>query len=360
MTQYLHLQPHDPLLFGSGKPFSMGEETSLEGEKLPPGSTVWGALYSHLLLRGLVSTTEADRKKLRIQAVYLYHAPSQSLYVPTPVDVYQDQKGRVHPAAYLEAEAIASSAKQLGYPYFLCPDTQEKVESAAGTWMSLLDLRLHYPSVDQQVFNRIALKAPDAFAGVYAKTGIARSNASRTSEEGLLYRINMTEYAPDWGFVIAYELAEGLVFPKQGIVKLGGDAKTASFYCLEEIPSDLHQWQTWQQNQKTNLVKLYFQSPGILHEAMKEAIEAADFTSQAVALPRPKPLGGFDMKQAKPKPMERTWPAGTIFVLSYAEEKPLTELQSILSPIIHSHAGNQNGKGHFLLIPITETRMHHE
>lgn len=339
---YLLIKPNDTLFFRNGLPFGKGEETVAETNILPYPSTIWGAMFSTLLIQQKVENANTEnQEKLKLKTLYLYDYKNQKILVPAPLDIFNDTNKRLHTQKFVESSDFCHS---LGNKFsnLIMPFTEEKVESAKGFFIQITDLLRHYPFENNYPY--ITLYDTSDFLNVYDKIGIARSNETHTAEEGNLYRVEMLEYGDDWGFIVEFECE--VDFPQNGILKLGGEAKTAAFEQVKK-PYDLEIFEKEETINQTDLCKVYFKTPTFIpNDFLQKVTCEAAFIGNAIS------IGGFDVKEKRPKPMLKAIPAGSYFVLSSTFEKSIEswkkDIHEILNPL------NKNGFGSFQIIPIHE------
>jgi CRISPR-associated protein Cmr3 len=340
---YLLIKPNDTLFFRNGVPFSKGEETVAETNIIPYPSTVWGAMFSVLLIQNLVSDiSKKSRDMLKIKAIYLYDDENKNVFVPAPLDIFNDDKKVAYSQEYIEASSFCHSLGET-YSTLVMPLTNNKVENANGFFVQVTDLVRHYPYKNNYPY--ITLYDASDLLTVYDKIGIARSNDTRTAEEGSLYRVEMLVYKDNLGIVVEYE--SDVDFPTNGILKLGGEAKTAAFKKID-IPIDLQNVKEHYSGTKmTDCCKVYFQTPTFIPNDFSDKLNV-----EAAFIGKTLSIGGFDVDKKEPKPMQKAIPAGSYYIVSSEEEQTIdiwkSTIQNILEPL------NEKGFGSFQIIPIEE------
>lgn len=341
-TNYLLIKPNDTLFFRNGMPFGKGEETVAETILIPYPSTVWGAMFSTLLIQKKIQGTNiADQKKLKLKNIYLYDIKYKNILVPAPLDIFNDTLGKAYAQKFIESTVYSNNTNST-YSHLIMPSTSENVESANGFYLQITDLVRHYPFENH--YSYITLYDASSFLGVYSKIGIARSNETFTAEEGSLYNVQMLEYKDNWGFIVEFECE--IDFPNSGILKLGGEGKTAAYELIEK-PYDLHSFEKEQENCVTDLCKIYFQTPTFIPPDFLNKVNAeAAFIGKSLS------IGGFDVKKGQPKVMLKAVPPGSFFVLS--SDNPISienwreSVETVLRP------SNDKGFGAFQIIPVHE------
>jgi CRISPR-associated protein Cmr3 len=153
----------------------------------------------------------------------------------------------------------------------------------------------------------------------------------------------MNEYKQDWNIIVEFDAPS---FPQSGILKLGGEGKTANYEVIEkpfEKPK-LSDEKIW--------FKLYFQTPAFFESGngiseLSNLIHAKLFS---VSIGKPLSIGGFDLKEQRPKPMRKFVPAGSIYVFEGNSQKAYSEIQTLLN--IKGY--QSQGFSQFHLTPIKE------
>ena len=138
------------------------------------------------------------------------------------------------------------------------------------------------------------------------KVGIGRDNRTRTSDEGMLYRVGMKrlhQYSLAYGF-------EGIdLLP--AMMKFGGEGKAVSVSPVtKENEPDVRQ----PEQLSGNYFKLYLATPAIFNEGWRpspDTIPGAKLVAAVIG--KPLYIGGFDIKTRFPKPLRRAVPAGSVY-----------------------------------------------
>jgi len=146
-----------------------------------------------------------------------------------------------------------------------------------------------------------------------------------TVNEDSLHRVGTQRFKEDnenekVSIVIDFE---ELPIPKQGLLKLGGEGKTASYETIVEkdytrieppafTPTDKH-------------FKICLATPALFKQGwLPSWIDVGEFNNLKLKLltaivGKPVLVGGFDMKENKPKPMYKAVPAGSVYYFELLE-----------------------------------------
>lgn len=340
---YLQITPLDTLFFRDGKPFSK-EESWADSSVLPYPSVVWGSLFSMLWSRGLVKKEEIE--KLNLGKIFLYHSQNHRLSLPTPLDLFET-KGYKRETTYarFEENKIVSN---YSLSYLAFPDTDESTTTLRDKFIDINSILNSY-----QEKNALSLTPIGEFCKRDNKIGIARNNTTHATDEEALYRVEMTQLEEDWSFLVEIEF-EGTDFPLQGLLKLGGEGKTASFkrieqpYVLKVFEYDI------QQVPVNEYFKLFFCSPVFFNDGWgKEFFEDNGFEVMMAFMGKSISIGGFDVKERSPKAMRKAIPAGSIFYLKgkvWSFSPNYQSLRKKLEELLS--ATNEKGFGAFEILPL--------
>jgi CRISPR-associated protein Cmr3 len=369
IKKYLKIRPFDTLFFRTGTPFGGGEVSWTESSLLPNPSVLWGAIYSMMMANGLVCKSklgkdidekikEAELNKLKLGRVFLYNEYNgvDSLMLPVPLDTYQEKEKEENKGVFQLAEKqdeLLLSNYQGNKSYLLETQTKESIEGIKDAFMDTSS----FTSNTYLYQNRgsLAISKTSDFLEKSHKVGIKRNNHSHTAEEGMLYRINSTQFKEDIYFVVEIEIAEGLEkdFPTNGMLKLGGEGRGAAFEMYQKVKKiDRISIKAKKAFTKTdnNYFRMYLQSATFFDSGTGiEKLKEAGFDILGACLGKAQFIGGFDILKKRPKSMKKAVPAGSVYFLKYKEKKTIQELKSILKNILNT---DNKGFGLFELLPL--------
>ncbi|WP_018084471.1 type III-B CRISPR module-associated Cmr3 family protein [Desulfurispora thermophila] len=313
----------DTVFFKDGRPFTMGEDDWASSIFPPPPGVIYGALRSAYLARNLSSLnlagTDNDPTRhlqLRAMALRMGAAARRQVFFPAPLDCARrknasgKEKNRLYPLRIVRLAAVSSCPLD----YILAASFP--VESAEGYYCSVdtladyLGERLDFywgRNLDRHVYQE-------------SKTGIGRNPLTRTARDAQLYRAGTLRLC-DLDIVVNLG---GLELPEQGLLRLGGEGRAAAYY-----PATWPELPAVQFAPGEKLFKLYLATPALFEGGwLPRWLDRCDFTGTyaglrlklvTAAIGRPLSLGGFDMKQRKPKPMGRAVPAGSVYYFALLE-----------------------------------------
>ncbi|MFZ2969463.1 MAG: type III-B CRISPR module-associated protein Cmr3 [Sulfuricurvum sp.] len=305
---YMKIKPTDTLFFRGGKPFNAGLDSWSDSSFLPHPSVIWGAMFSVLFKEGKV--TVADKETLEIKNIYLYNEKQTTILIPAPLDIFVDKEDRNYIAKYEKVEFLSN------YPFEVVSkiDTEEEVKPLENHFIDINSLYEHYVRGFSK--NLILYNFEDVFTADY-KIGIAIDKSKRTAKEGMLYRIDLTQFHDEWSFLVEYEST--IEFKSNGILKLGGEGKNATYQNIDE-PIGLKSAKVTKKRMDERLKdKRYFKVLFKTPTYFKCGWEPAQAGLVCANVGKYLSIGGWDMETKNHKPMKRYVPAGSVYVFKKEE-----------------------------------------
>ncbi|KLU60942.1 CRISPR-associated protein [Peptococcaceae bacterium CEB3] len=318
----LRLEALDPLFFRDGKPFAMGEDFWAEGVFPPFPSVFYGALRTAFfaenpaLLPAAGSDTDPTRS-LRIRSILLMNG--ETIYFPCPLDLVKDKEETEDKRAYPLQLSPAAECSSYKLPFALAVPEGLEAETLSG---ALLE-RMTFGDYLSGSWEAQPYRLVSEFVTEEPKVGIAIDRLRRHAEEHKLYRIGMKRLAPDrtkgaaaeeTSFLLDYE---GLQLPEKGFIRLGGEGKVASYERVDRV------WIPQPPLLKEKRFKLYVLTPAVLTNGwLPEWLDERGLTGNyqglslrllSAAIDKYVPVGGFNIKENRPKPMRRAVPAGSVY-----------------------------------------------
>lgn len=319
----IEIEALDTLFFRDGKPFEKGDDVWATGMFPPLPSVIYGALRSAYLGQNDIDLDEVEEatEGLRIKNIwYKVQAENEQgathyNYLPMPLDLIQKkdlskpERNKVddyslYPSFQLSQKArnFSSSATAIRGSEVLT--IAEDVQGEKNTFITDTDFKNY---LNGQPIHEVFQFNPKS----EAKIGIARSNATRTTSEGNLYRVGMIRTNQ----VTVWVEFEGFKLQKEGLLQLGGERKLARYKSprFSNTPSSHLSLNTVNQNH----FKLYLTTPAIFENGYfpTKIFEKANVEVELITCAVGKPLnvGGFDMVKKEPKVMYKAVPAGSIY-----------------------------------------------
>ena len=348
----LFLQPNDTFFFRDGRPFTKGEQS--EGYSIfpPLPQTILGALRTaYIAEHGNLSAFYAKKMEniigtpdslgsMKLKGVFLADRES-GIYFPIPLDLVVKNNEEKDVLYALEcypetANFISSAPLQYHLRWDESKDDEpEEVESETSGKLKHTYMKEYL--LDKRKFFRFIPR--EHFISDEPKIGIGRDRTTLTSEEGMLYRINMSRFQSrflnmsDLGFVVDYQCDEEL--PSKGILKLGGEGKSFVYESSDHNPNPLS---TDVENLKAVIkdsgnFKLYFATPTIFEQGwlprwIDKTTKCGHYLPSGIdwgpthpisiqlvtaAVGKSIPIGGWNIKKGMPKPTYRAVPAGSVY-----------------------------------------------
>lgn len=368
MTYLLKLQAVDTLFFRDGKPFSMGDDTFATGIFPPPPSVFHGALGSAFLADNLhlLSNASTETASIEITGIfYLKEKNDDRLYnknkaseceltplLPIPLDLvrYKERdKNRLSFAAEKLSNDVISNTQVSSIADY--SDEEEQLEQPEG-YLSIQELN-NYLQLDKSTYS-----VTDNLIHTERKIGNALNNERQSTEEGYLYRVNMSRLEKEnqrFSFLLQTNF-----LPTSKWLRLGAEGKTV--VCTDETAKTLPLKQEGEEENKkplfpidikTPLVeetdgvyfKIYFATPCVFGQNTTIKTEGwlPDFDSYDTVtriavwkgiemqlitafVGKPISVGGFDLATKKPKTMYRAIPAGSVYYFKLIDSENKSKL----------------------------------
>lgn len=341
----LFLEPLDVWLFRDARPFTAGSDSIARSRFPPTPYTVYGMLRSLLLfraaargaVRNLAFGQEAeaiaravggpgDFERLRLRGPLPGRRVDGRVrrYFPVPRDVVQwaDREGRPGGERGLLAPAVAvplgGSVSTRLQPLW---STKRGARVEGHGWIAEDDFWAYLAGVAPPVHpaERLYVTEP--------RPGLGRDRQKGTAAEHLLYVADYVRPLEGAGLVV--DVLEGLDEAPPGLIAFGGEARgtRCSAYRLEadpQVPS------LRQAVAERGRIRLVLATPALFArgwlpswvdpQRLETDADQPALRLVAAAVPRPEPIGGFDLVRRAPRPLLRAVPAGSVYF--FAEREP--------------------------------------
>lgn len=330
----IEIEALDTLFFRDGKPFEKGDDAWATGMFPPLPSVIYGALRSAYLGQNDIDLDEVEEvtKGLKVKNIWYKVVALNDkkrktglYYLPLPLDLVRDkdltkkqkkkaEKYKIHEAFKLinsEAVMITSKVNTVSISSHLTSIHDVKnFEKGLITHTQYEDYlkgknNLHVREVSDYYDNE-------------SKIGIARSNATKTTSEGNLYRVGMLRIDK----IKIYIEFEGLNLKPQGLLKLGGETKLATYKELTDNSDNIHLDLKDLQLGQLREFKICLTTPAIFKNGITpdQIFKTAKIEVELITCSVGKSLsiGGFNMQKTKeaqrgPKVMYKAVPAGSVY-----------------------------------------------
>ena len=340
----LFLQPNDTFFFRDGRPFTKGDQS--EGYSIfpPPPSTILGALRTaYIAEHGDLPSFDAGKMAetigtpnslgfMRLKGVFLADRKS-GIYYPIPLDLVVKKKEKdniLYPLEVCPNNANLKSNASLSLKYLLRWNGKEDVEAETSGKLKPLYMQQYLLGKDRP----IRFNPNEDFICDEPKIGIQRSRETLASEDNMLYRINMSRFQSRYsdmatlGFIADYECNTLLpdnkgLLPDKGLFKLGGEGKSFLYELSKHNPDPFPTKDDVDKLRKaikdSGVFKLYFATPAIFKDGYLPKTNLKSIELVTAAVGKSVPIGGWNMKENKPKPTRRAVPAGSAYYYKMLE-----------------------------------------
>jgi CRISPR-associated protein Cmr3 len=384
----IFIEPTEPLLFRTGRPFNAGESNFAETIFPPTPETLQGALRAMIAAQWSKSSQGRSRRtndlfsepgvveligrrlgdrnvygRFRLTGLTLGRRDERTHKVsrlfPAPAHLIQatlkDGSGKTAEIVRLAPRSLSQDASnhppgtQLLFPERGEKKSAGKSEPLTG-WLTSLGLRRAlskegFPgTLEKEEKEKYLIPAHKIYERE-SRLGIGMNNATKTTEEGYLYQVQMVRMQPHYGFVVDIKFGEErygdselphleqlrtppeLAFLREGWLTLGGEQRVARFNVLqaEEIAEEGI-------NQTASGNLLYFATPAYFKNGWlpqdPNILPAKPLTA---ALERYQPIGGWLLTPGTAggasKLTRRCIPAGSVYYFdkSVSVTHPITE-----------------------------------
>jgi len=325
----IQIEPFDTLFFRDGKPFSMGDEVWASGIFPPPPSVLYGALRTTYFAnhpQTLSKAQQADDPTRDLKITFIGIAIGSQIYMPLGLDLVKEKENpsNQHFLSLASPSVLSSSPfyqETEASTMVLRPGTSEPVEThEKGSLIRARDMGKYLNPAKASGKKLLEEKGLENYLSKDAKTGIGRSRTTGSAEEGQLYRVEMVRLATatqsDISLVVEFE---GLDLPEEGLMKLGGEAKSCTYRRTDRFSTQLAA-----PSSLSRAFRIYFATPAIFKDGWKPASISPSAPLEVMfngvpvrllgaAIDKPLFQGGFDIKNRAFKPIKRMVGAGSVF-----------------------------------------------
>ena len=340
MSRHFFILPHDVLYLRGNKMF--GAAGSYGECMIPPWpSLAAGALRSALLVQdgidlGRFAAGEASHPTVgkrdqpgtfALRDFQLARKVNQQIETlhPLPADLHvskvssNDQEVKDFVVRKLTPTSIApgvETSAKLSKLAVLATDTQAKPVN--GLWLTQAGFADYLAG---QVPSQDTLVKPSQLWEIDQRVGVALSASTGSAEKGALFTSEAVALHRDVGFLA---VADGTAaMPEQGLLRLGGDGRSASYQVIEHQPTS-PSTATLIENRRCRLILttpgIFAQGwlpPGVSCEGNSYHFDLQGVSGDLVcaALARASVVSGWDLARKQPKAAERVAPAGSVYWL---------------------------------------------
>lgn len=352
----IRLRALDTLFFRDGKPFSMGDDSFAEGVFPPSPSVIYGALRSAYISQNLdkKSLEELIEESEALEIIDLHYDLDNEDVFPMPLDYVKPKDEEKVAIPLNELYNVVSNSNQN-----ILFGSDRYVEPVRDGLFSLTSMEsyLNDDREEHEIYSWNNILEDEE------KFGNKRDNSTRgtSGDDGGLYRVSMKRphkydkegYFRELGFIVTYRFIDNdneKIIP--GVIKLGAEGKTV---LIEEIEAPISFSTTGEDNNK---FKILIQTPTFVTsinklEKLEEYLKnnGISVKMDASIVGKPVNIGGWDIKEKRPKSMLKAIPAGSIFHYTILTEgKLFSDVDEILTSFKYiSEFRNKQGFGLFKL-----------
>lgn len=325
----IRIEPLDTLFFRDAKPFNMGEETWADGIFPPAPSVYYGALRSIHFSNRMedfkkqeINTEKDATTRIRIRHISLEVGKVQ--YMPLPMDCASKKRNKGDKLeVYLMKPEKKEGISSCQTPQILT--YADKIEYPSSTLMSFREFNKYLNAVSEDKKHRkFAALSLQRYLLSEPKVGIKRSNHTHSSDEGMLYRVDMRRLRKialviDFEVVAEENNKKPVIIHPEGFMKLGGEGKICQYSMAEGGLSIATPGLSGKE------FKIYLSTPACFKNGWlpswidpgtlkgKVPDTGCEVELITAAIGKPVKIGGFDMKYKCPKPMRNLVPAGSVY-----------------------------------------------
>lgn len=320
--------------FGTGRPFTMEEESWSKGIFPPYPATLYGYLKSVYLEGNMSALTDVRNggendptKDFNIHKFALTKTENNITEILYPIPycfvLYkkdEDKDKELLQLVLTKNDCLNNNPNS----HVLVVPKDGKVETLGSDY---------YFTKEQmtQFLNGEAVTGMPIKITVYLtkeqRIGIAKNLATNTTQEGKLYRIefnhlSVDKFTKDKSAQIDFVIEANAAIPDKHLRSLGGEGKKA---ILQKQKDDTIKFLDKSEYEaiKTNHF-LYFATPVILND-LEDLTKYC--TIKTIAIRGYEQIGGWDMAKRKPKESRSVFPAGTVVFIDFKDEQCFNEFK---------------------------------
>lgn len=369
---WIQLIPNDTLFFRTGRPFEMGAETEADTIFPPYPSTIYGALRTFLIFHrgGLKSFREGkyadigtpfEKGNMRIIGPFLFDTESETIYLPTPLDLVKVKSGEYEKRAITTTmtkrpDIIYTDEEFEAMEEIFLYKGRNKIDQIDG-YIDDITLEEYLCSTKQEKF----YVEKDRFYMYETKVGIARNYNTLTSRVGYLYRVSMIRLRFGISLLVRVDCIEDM--PESGILQLGGEGKTVKFKKVNYNP--LERLEKINFDLDNRRFKLYLATPAIFKKGwLPEWIdersligEKSDINGEirirvrliSCIIGKYIRIGGWNMAERRPKQMYKAVPAGSVYCFEILDSVNFEDIKKVFHCKNISDIYSEEGYGFSLI-----------
>lgn len=340
----IEINPLDVLFFRDSKPFNRTEDSWANSLSFPNLTTIYGALRTshfgcHMEQLKYANRANDPTRGLEIKNAALSFDNLICYATPADLSCYKERNKLFFKYSELVKNEMSSSLSlKTGLTYSVKKEIHHDYYKEASKVMirlSKFDL--------ENYFDNDEIEGIDLGNSIYeeSKIGIGRNDLSKTSEDGLLYRIGQIRYQDNLKIIV--EINDGIIdIPESGVFQMGGQGKAVSYRILQN--NTFLKVDESQSKEKCNRLKIYMKSPAVFRNGWKPDFlnEGKNMLEGIVDGKRVRLIGacidgynlvgGYDIESNRAKPLVRCVPAGSIYYMELLEPVEETRIKELNFP----------------------------
>jgi len=344
MITNIQLKAADTLFFRDAKPFSMGEETWANNlfPNVPP-SAILGALRTAHAAEKHLDKLEIYEETKAVKIKNFGLMLRGQIALPIPLDLVGCD-GETNGLDLIDNSFSSNPCTKL-----LLGNANKKVKELDNYRISLSDFNSYLEGEKKFTYDKVDKVDNDfldlsEYTTSEPKIGIGRSKITNTTRNGMLYRVGMArlEGKVRGNFTSFFVSFKNMELPDTGILRLGAENRIVGYKLLTTNinAKDITVWEN------IDCFKIYLATPAILDNGilpnwiskeMTGEINGVNVKLQTCAVGRFLSLGGFDIKEQKPKQMFKAVPAGSVYYFELLEKN---ETEKQMAKIINHFKSN--------------------
>ncbi len=336
----LFLEPLDLWLFRDGRPFTAGADHHAHSMFPPSPLTLYGALRTKLLFgtaersganvtdsafveRTVGAADDFERFTLRGPLLGRCEQGTVTRLFPAPLDLARFEPRDAHaeewqiltPQRALNDRLGLITDHRLALPWAA---STGRPEAAAGRWLDEASFFATLLGQARPAIPAGALYQVERRSGIELD-GTGSGAGRRVVREGRLYSVAFVRPAPGVGLCLDLDGLDGL--GSSGLLGLGGEGRASRY---EAIPAATPSRAAARDRvAQTGRPKVVLVTPALFAAGWLPAwVDArsrattnpvAGLRLVAAAVGRPAPIGGFDIRARRPRPIRQAVPAGSVY-----------------------------------------------
>jgi len=349
----IKITPLDTLFFKDGKPFSMGDESWADGLFPPPPSVFYGAIRTAYFSEHpgefhYAGSKEDPTNKLIINGIYFYI--DDYLCYPLPFDYVKKKNDKEDKKVYaMKIKKIDFPSKSpLTHILQYEQNNNSHIEKIESVYDGLIRESMFKKYLEGRA-NEFTPRYLTEFVTSEPKVGIGRSNLTHSTSESQLYRVGMRRLeskkefernTEKISFVVDFT---GLSLSSNGNFKLGAEGKIVKYNMIEVEPININFEELID---KSKILKIVLLTPSLFKNGWYPDIENNRLLKNlklkllTAAIGKPINIGGFDMKDKRPKVMRKAVPAGSVYYCTF-DVNQKSEIINLIGKSISDYQQNE-------------------